>query len=96
MSIMDLIEKGKKSLNKRQQRKTVKDTGIGAAIGLTVGAVAGVLLSPKSGQETREHIAASAKDLSEKAKDVLERAKEKVEETKAELKEIRDNPLKIQ
>ena len=96
MSIMNLIEKGKKSLNKRQEQRSAKDKGIGAAIGLAVGAVAGVLLSPKSGQETRENLAASAKDLSEKAKDVLERAKEKVEEAKEELKEMKDNPLKIQ
>jgi len=96
MSIMNLIEEGKKSFSKRQERRTAKDTGIGAAIGLAVGAVVGVLLSPKSGQETRENIAVSAKELSGKAKDVLERAKEKVEKAKEELKEIKDNPLKIQ
>jgi gas vesicle protein len=85
MSIMNLIEKGKKSLSRRQEKRSIKDTGIGAAIGLAVGAVAGVLLSPRSGRETRKNIAASTKELSGKAKNVLERAKEKVEETKEEL-----------
>lgn len=55
---------------------------IGAAVGLTVGAVAGILLTPKSGKETREDIANAAKELPGRAKGVLERAKEKVVEAK--------------
>ena len=89
MSIMDLIEKGKKAVNKRQAEKALKDKAIGATLGLAVGAVAGVLLTPKSGKETREDIANVAKELPVKAKEVLEIAKEKVEETKEKLKEAK-------
>ncbi|MBC8014367.1 MAG: YtxH domain-containing protein [Sporomusaceae bacterium] len=89
MSIMDLIEKGKKVVNKRQEEKALKNKAIGATLGLAVGAAVGVLLTPKSGKETREDIANAAKELPVKAKEVLEMAKEKVEEAKEKLKETK-------
>lgn len=89
MSIMDLIEKGKKTISKRQKKQTLPDPLIGAALGLTVGALAGVLLAPKSGKETREDLSNAAKELPGKAKEVLEKAKEKVEETKEKLQDAR-------
>lgn len=87
MSILDLIEKGKKSREKKARVKTIKNNAIGAAIGVTVGAAAGVLLAPKSGKETREEIAATAKELPDKAKEFVEKAQEKIEEAKAKLKD---------
>ena len=89
MSIMNLIEKGKKAVNKRQEEKALKNKAIGATLGLAVGAVAGVLLSPKSGKETREDIANTAKEIPVKAKEIIEMAKEKVEEAKEKLKETK-------
>jgi gas vesicle protein len=87
MSIFDLIEKGKKSREKKARVKTIKNTAIGAAIGVTVGAAAGVLLAPKSGKETREDIAVTARELPEKAKEFVEKAQEKIEEAKAKLQD---------
>ena len=86
---MNLIEKGKKAVNKRQEEKALKNKAIGATLGLAVGAVAGVLLSPKSGKETREDIANTAKEIPVKAKEIIEMAKEKVEEAKEKLKETK-------
>jgi len=85
MSIMDLIEKGKRSVSKKHGKKASKDTVIGVAVGLTVGAVASVLLTPKSGKEIREDLTNTAKELPEKTKEVLEMVKGKVEEAKEKL-----------
>ncbi len=87
MSIMDLIEKGKKSRAKRERGKTIKNTAIGAAIGVTVGAAAGILLAPKSGKETREDIAQAARELPGKAKEVVEKAQGKIDEVKDKMKD---------
>ena len=89
MSILDLIEKRKKSANQKKARKALKNTAIGAALGLTVGAVTSALLAPKSGKETREDLTRAARELPEKAKEVLAIAKEKVEEAKEKLKETK-------
>lgn len=88
MSIRELIKIGKKSVGKRQAKK-INGTVIGAAVGLTVGAVAGVLLTPKSGRETRTDIANAVKEFPRKAKDVLASAKEKAEEAQEKLQETK-------
>ena len=54
MSLIEIIEKGKKARRQKARKQAVKDAAVGAAIGLTVGAVAGVILAPKAGKETRE------------------------------------------
>lgn len=41
---------------------------LGALLGTVVGAIAGVLMAPKSGKETRQSIAAGAKKAGSKAK----------------------------
>lgn len=89
MSIIDFIEKSKQIINRKHKKSTSKDPIIGAALGLTVGAVAAALLTPQSGKETREDIASAAKALPGKAKEVLEMAKEKVEEVKEKLHETK-------
>ena len=89
MSIIELIEKGAKNRQRRANQKTLKIALMGAAVGLTVGAAAGVLLTPQSGKETREELVGVAKELPEKAKEVFERVKEKVEEVKGKLKETK-------
>ena len=42
----------------------------GIGIGVLVGAVAGLLLAPKSGQETRDELSKSLNDLSDKVSDL--------------------------
>ncbi|MGL5295628.1 MAG: YtxH domain-containing protein [Culicoidibacterales bacterium] len=66
----------------------------GAVLGAAAGAVAGVLLAPKSGKETRENLAEKAEELKtmtpdeikekalEKAEELKEKALEKAEELK--------------
>jgi len=46
--------------------------------GLGIGALAGVLYAPKSGKETREDLAASARDAREKANQYVDQGKEQV------------------
>jgi gas vesicle protein len=51
----------------------------GLIIGALGGAVAGILLAPKSGEETREDIKKLGLDLKEKAVDTYEKARAEVE-----------------
>ena len=68
---------------------------LGAFLGIAAGAVAGVLLAPKSGKETREDLAEKAEELKtmtpeeikEKALEKAEEMKEKAFEKAEELKE---------
>ena len=51
----------------------------GVAIGTAIGAIAGVLLAPQSGEETREALGSMAKDVAKKTdrtvKDIQDKAK---------------------
>jgi gas vesicle protein len=78
MSILSIIEKSKKT----RQKKTRKKVLAGLAVGAVVGAAAGILLAPQSGKETRENIANAAKQLPEKAKEFADLSKAKFEEAK--------------
>ena len=82
MSIMDLIKKGKKNREKKVRAKALKNVAIGAAIGTTLGAVAGVFLAPKSGKENREDIVKAAHEIPEKAKEIIEKAENKAKDLK--------------
>jgi gas vesicle protein len=58
------------------------------AAGVAVGAVAGILLAPKSGKETREDLKNAFNDLLEKAKNIkAEDVKAAIEKKVAEIKE---------
>ena len=46
--------------------------------GLGIGALTGVLYAPRSGQETRDDLAAQAKDSKEKANQYVEQSKEQL------------------
>ena len=91
MAILEVFEKVKKQRKAAENKKALKNVAVGAALGVTVGAVAGVLLAPKSGKETREELAVATKDAVEKAKvkieEVKEKTLEKVEEAKGQLKQ---------
>jgi gas vesicle protein len=56
--------------------RSATDALVGFGIGLLVGAVAGVLLAPKTGEETRNQLGELTKDLQEKAKGGADRASE--------------------
>ena len=92
MSIMDLIEKGKKNRQKKVREKALKNVVIGAAIGTTLGAAAGIFLAPKSGKENRDELVKAAKELPDKAREIVEKTKVKVEEVRGKMKE---QPLEI-
>lgn len=55
---------------------TATDALVGFGVGLLVGALAGVLLAPKTGEETRTQLGDLAKDLRERAKGGADRATE--------------------
>lgn len=69
----------------------------GIGIGVLVGAVAGLLLAPKSGEETRDNLGKSMNDLSDKVTDlgktVTQRVNEAVERTRATMaQKLSDSP----
>jgi len=64
----------------------------GAVFGAIAGAVAGILLAPKSGAETREDIKKLALEIGDKGKDVYMQARKKVLLT---VKDLRDAGKKI-
>ena len=87
MSIMELIERGKRARKQKARKQFLQNVALGAAVGVTVGAVAGVLLAPKSGKETREDVVKAVKKLPDKAKEGIETVKEKIEEVKKNVSE---------
>ena len=60
---------------------------IGTTIGLTVGAVAGVLLAPKTGKVTRGELMKNIKELPDKAKELSEKTQEVMGELKEKITE---------
>ena len=87
MKIREVLEKRMKEKQKKQTVKMVKKVAAGTVAGIAAGVVGGVLLAPKSGKETRDDIAKTAKDLSESAismtVDMKETLENKVTETKS-------------
>lgn len=86
MSLMELLPKTKIERKRIERNKVVA----GAAVGVAVGAVAGVLLAPKAGKLTRQELAENIHELPDRAKavsiktqQIIGEAKEKItEETK--------------
>ncbi len=66
----------------------------GFIVGGAIGAIAGILLAPKSGKETREFLANSAKEAASKAdetvKEIQSKADNVVEEMQRKGDEIRE------
>ena len=65
MGLYKMIENKKKEQKRKKKAKTIKVVGITAAVGVTVGAVTGILCAPKSGKEIRGDLA----DKTSKAKE---------------------------
>ncbi len=83
MSILDLLQKGKRNREKKVRQKVA----IGATLGMTIGAVAGVLLAPKSGKDTRADLAKNAQELTESIKEISVKTQDMVGEAKERLSE---------
>jgi gas vesicle protein len=56
--------------NNEDDRSVLVSVLAGIGIGVLVGAVAGLLLAPKSGQETRDELGKSLSDLSDKVSEL--------------------------
>ena len=57
----------------------------GFLVGGAIGAVAGILLAPKSGKETREMLANSAQEMIKRADETADRIKSKADDAVSEL-----------
>ena len=62
-------------------------------VGAVAGFIAGVLLAPKSGKETREDIKRKAQSVTEASKEGLNRAGEEIKEGGRRLKDIADDSV---
>jgi gas vesicle protein len=89
MSIVDWLEKGKRTCEKRARNKVMRNVVIGAAVGVTAGVAAGILLAPKSGAEARKDIAAAVTEFPGKARDILTTSRVKMEGFKGRLKDTK-------
>ncbi|HZO91496.1 MAG TPA: YtxH domain-containing protein [Chthonomonadaceae bacterium] len=61
-----------------EDRNVLVSVLAGIGIGVLVGAVAGLLLAPKSGQETRDDLSKSVSDLSDKITELGRQVSQKV------------------
>lgn len=60
----------------------------GLLFGTVAGVVAGILLAPKSGEETREDLRKLAVDLKERATDLYDQARKELEKKIAQVKKV--------
>jgi gas vesicle protein len=67
-----------------------------AAVGLAAGAVAGLLLAPRSGKETRELMKKKGVDAADKVKETFEKGRQQVTDLKEKAEEqMRDVNRKV-
>jgi len=80
-------------------KKQTKELVIGTTLGIVAGAIAGVLLAPKSGKETREDIAKYMHEMKDKIAEELHKAgkvtKEKYNEIVAKVVKVYEVEKKI-
>lgn len=70
LSLSDLFPvTSRKNAAKRLRRKSGANLAAGIVAGAAIGAVAGILLAPKSGKETREDIKMKTGEVAAKVKD---------------------------
>lgn len=87
MFILRMIENEKKKNRRKKNIKLAKNIGTG----LTIGAAMGVLLAPKSGEETRDDIKYKTKEFSNNIKDTIDNKKENINEFKNTLSNIKSD-----
>lgn len=85
-----MLQEIRNAMNGTYERRARQNACAGLTIGLLIGAVAGILLAPKSGKETRADIREGAKIGAEKVKEtahhVTDVAKEKIDTVKKHAK----------
>lgn len=69
--LFDRVRNVRSDHQKAVRRNQAGMLALGVSIGCTVGAVAGVLLAPKSGKETREDVSRCSTEAWEKVKDTV-------------------------
>ncbi len=57
----------------------------GFVVGGAIGAIAGILLAPKSGEETRQQLSKTAKDMIQKADETAKQIQSKADDAVTEL-----------
>lgn len=62
----------------------------GFLVGGAIGAIAGILLAPKSGEETRALIADTAKDVSQRANETVKEIQSKADDVVSEMQKKGD------
>ena len=90
MSLLQKIEEKRNIKIKKDKKKKAAIATAGIATGAVVGTVAGVLIAPKSGKETREDIKEKSNNVKIKINENIEDTKGKVKESKAKIKEYLD------
>lgn len=68
MSIKEVLNRAKRGKRKARAVETAKKVGTGIGVGAAIGSALGVLFAPKSGKETRQDIADTAKTSVENIK----------------------------
>ena len=69
----------------------------GVVLGAAIGAIAGILLAPQSGEETREKLSGMAKDVADKTDKTVKDIQEKADPIVSDMQEKGDEILgKIQ
>lgn len=91
MSLSKLIEEKRKERIRQENKKDAKKVITGLAIGSAIGALGGILLSPKSGKENIEDLKGKAKELSEKIKTKSNITKDNIVEAKEKVKDYIEN-----
>lgn len=93
MSIYKLIEKKKREQKRKENLKKAKVAGI-TVLGASAGALAGILLAPKSGKETRNDISTKSTEIKntivKKSTDMKENITEQVSKRKSDINEAKE------
>ncbi|NLX62585.1 MAG: YtxH domain-containing protein [Tissierellia bacterium] len=93
MRLLDLYHEKKE----RERRQKKIDTATKLAVGSLIGVITGILLAPKSGKETRHHLANKTKEVAESAKNTLKDSignfKEVEDKVKERVREFKDRDM---
>lgn len=93
MKLVDLINERKE----RERRQKRLDAARKIAIGSVIGTIAGIMLAPKSGKETRQDIVNKTREIKENAKNTIKDSigtiKEVEEKVKDRVKEFKDRDM---
>lgn len=83
MKLLDLLNEKKE----RERRQKKVDTARKIAFGSIIGAIAGIMLAPKSGKETRQDIANKTREVKENAKNTIKDSIGTIKEVEGKVKE---------